>query len=302
MQNTSHLLMIEPVNFGYNTETAVNNAFQKNLEGDIQQKAMEEFNAFVDLLKKNKIDVTVIKDTVEPFTPDSIFPNNWISFHEDGTVFLYPMFAPNRRLERKEHVLELIREKFIINKVTDLSYYETENGFLEGTGSMVFDRINRIAYACISPRTDKPLFDQFCTDIGFLPVSFSAKDASGVDIYHTNVLMCVADKYAVICTEAIQNDAEREYVLAFLQKTNKEIITISFDQLDHFAGNMLQVMNENNEPLLIMSTQARNSLTAAQVSSLEKYNAILHSSLDTIETAGGGSARCMMAEVFLEMI
>ncbi|MEP7255815.1 MAG: arginine deiminase-related protein [Ferruginibacter sp.] len=300
MQNTSHLLMIQPVNFGFNAETAVNNSFQKNVGGNIQQKALQEFNDFVAVLQKNKVDVTVIEDTIEPSTPDSIFPNNWISFHEDGRLFLYPMFAVNRRMERKASVLNAVKNKFTVSEIIDLSKYEAEQLFLEGTGSMVLDREHKIAYACISPRTDRKILDEFCRLTNFTPVTFRSTDSTGVDIYHTNVMMCIANTYAVICSESIADDEERKNVIASLLKTNKEVIDISQQQLNSFAGNMLQVKNTDDELLLVMSSQAYNSLTATQIETLQKHNRIIHSSLFSIETAGGGSARCMVAEVFLE--
>jgi hypothetical protein len=299
MQTTSQLLMIQPVNFGFNAETAVNNTFQKNIAGNIQEKALMEFNDFVDLLRKNNIDVTVIKDTIDPSTPDSIFPNNWISFHNDGRLFLYPMFAVNRRMERKSTVLDTIKNKFSVREMVDLSKYETDGLFLEGTGSMVLDRENKIAYACLSPRTNEQLLNEFCKLTGFTPVTFRSTDSAGVDIYHTNVMMCVADAYAVICLGSVVDGEERKNVIASLERTNKVIIDISQQQLNSFAGNMLQVMDVNGELLLVMSTQAFGSLTPLQVDILQKHNRIIHSSLNTIETAGGGSARCMMAEVFL---
>jgi hypothetical protein len=300
MQNTRQLLMIQPVSFGFNAQTAVNNSFQKNIDGNLQQNALEEFTNFVTLLRKNKIDVTVIEDTAEPSTPDSIFPNNWISFHDDGRIFLYPMFAANRRQERKADVLDVIKKKFNVTEVIDLSNYEKENIFLEGTGSMVLDRENKIAYACLSPRTNKKILDEFCSLTKYRFVTFHSTDSNEVDIYHTNVMMCMAKNFAVICLDSIADDEERKKVMASLQKTDKEIIDISQAQLNCFAGNMLQVKNADDELLLIMSTQAYESLSAAQIKTLEKHNRIIHSSLLTIETAGGGSARCMMAEVFLE--
>jgi hypothetical protein len=292
--------MIQPVSFGFNAQTAVNNSFQKNIDGNLQQNALEEFTNFVTLLRKNKIDVTVIEDTAEPSTPDSIFPNNWISFHDDGRIFLYPMFAANRRQERKADVLDVIKKKFNVTEVIDLSNYEKENIFLEGTGSMVLDRENKIAYACLSPRTNKKILDEFCSLTKYRFVTFHSTDSNEVDIYHTNVMMCMAKNFAVICLDSIADDEERKKVMASLQKTDKEIIDISQAQLNCFAGNMLQVKNADDELLLIMSTQAYESLSAAQIKTLEKHNRIIHSSLLTIETAGGGSARCMMAEVFLE--
>jgi hypothetical protein len=300
MQTTSHILMIRPVNFGYNAETAVNNAFQvQSREQNIQQKARQEFDDFVSVLQNNGVDVTIVEDTPTPHTPDSIFPNNWISFHSDGTILLYPMFAVNRRAERKEHVLNRIKEKFVVSKKIDLSNYEEKNEFLEGTGSMVLDRENRIAYACISPRTDENVLADFCARMNYTPVVFNATDGNGYAIYHTNVLMCVADTYVVICLEAISDPMQNKMVAETIIKSKKKIIPISLHQMDHFAGNMLQVQNKDGEKLLIMSTQALESLTHGQVEELGAYNRIIHSPLTTIETNGGGSARCMMAEVYL---
>ncbi len=302
MQNTSHLLMIRPVKFAYNAQTAVNNSFQV-ASGDttVQQKALQEFDTFVSKLQANGIDVTVVQDTPEPHTPDSIFPNNWISFHEDGSIYLYPMFAINRRQERKQDVLDIINKKFTITSTIDFTASENNNIFLEGTGSMVLDRTNNIAYACISPRTDKNLLQQFCNKAGFTAISFTANDENGDAIYHTNVMMCVADKYVVICLDSITDTAEKSYVIKAIEKTGKEIIPISCKQMNQFAGNMLQVMNEGGQRFLIMSTQAYESLTGEQVKNLESYNSIIHSDIKTIETNGGGSARCMMAEVFLSL-
>ncbi len=300
MQNTAHLLMIQPVNFGFNAETAVNNLFQKNIDGGVQQKALQEFNDFVALLRSNKIDVTVVEDSLTPFTPDSIFPNNWISFHADGRIFLYPMFAVNRRQERKAAVLDAVKSKFVVTDIIDLSKSEADNLFLEGTGSMVLDRQYKIAYACLSPRTDDKILNKFCDTLGYSAVTFKATDSTGVNIYHTNVMLCIADTYAVICLDSIVDEEERKNVIAALKKTKKEIVDISLQQLNSFAGNMLQVKNADDELLLMMSTQAFECLTDVQAETLQKHNRIIHSSLNTIETAGGGSARCMMAEIFLE--
>jgi len=302
MQTTSHILMIRPVNFGYNAETAVNNAFQvAGMDAEAQKKALREFDAFVSVLRSNGVDVTVVQDTPEPHTPDSIFPNNWISFHNDGTVIFYPMYAANRRLERKQHVIDTVRTLFEIKSQIDLSSYESKNIFLEGTGSMVLDRDNKIAYACLSPRTDKKVLEDFCKQTGFKPVSFRAVDSKGREIYHTNVMMCVADRYVVICLESIDDKTERENVTTAITGSGKEIIEINFDQMNHFAGNMLQVENVSGQKLLVMSSQAFRSLTKQQVDKLSSYNNIIHSPLVTIETNGGGSARCMMAEVHLPL-
>jgi hypothetical protein len=293
--------MIRPVNFGFNAETAVNNAFQ--VAGDninVQGKALEEFDAFVELLRENDVDVLVVDDTPEPHTPDSIFPNNWISFHQSDIVCLFPMFAANRRQERKETVLEAIEKKFKIKKKIDFSQYEDNHLFLEGTGSMVLDRENMIAYACISPRTDKKLLQIFCEQMGYKAVAFEAVDEMGNAIYHTNVMMCVADTYVVICLDALPHKKEREEVTRVIKDSGKEIIEINLKQMNHFAGNMLQIENKKKEKLLVMSTQAYQSLTKKQITKLSSFNRVLHSGLGTIETSGGGSARCMMAEIHLQ--
>ena len=295
--------MIRPVNFDYNAETAENNAFQvmSNTE-DVQSKAVKEFDDFVSLLRQNKVDVTVVDDTPEPHTPDSIFPNNWISFHEDGTLLMYPMFATNRRAERKVHVLQKIYQQFHVSKQIDLSGYENEGLFLEGTGSMVLDRDNKIAYACLSPRTNIEMLNTFCKKMNYEPVTFTAVDNKDQLIYHTNVMMCVADKYVVICLDSITHKEEKRNVIETIRRTNKKIIEINFEQLNHFAGNMLQVENKNGEKLLVMSIQAYQSLTEEQLNKLNAYNRIIYSSLNTIETNGGGSARCMMAEIYLPVL
>ncbi len=292
--------MIRPSRFVFNAETAVNNAFQTRQPDEaVPQKALAEFNNFVDLLKTNGVDVVVVDDTPEPFTPDSIFPNNWISFHEDGTLLLYPMFAENRRKERKLTVLDTIKKRFTIHETIDLSFYEKEQLFLEGTGSMVLDRDSRIAYACSSPRTDEIVFKEFCELLNYQPVLFHAVDSGKQAIYHTNVLMCVADRYVVICLDAIPDQQERRTVTEAIQETRKLIIPISLDQMNHFAGNMLQVQDGEGRHLLVMSSQAYHSLLPEQREQLISYNPIVHAELSTIETNGGGSARCMMAEIHL---
>jgi hypothetical protein len=303
MQTTSHILMIRPVNFGFNAQTAVNNAFQvAGADAAAQEKAQTEFDNFVTLLRSNDIEVTVINDTPEPHTPDSIFPNNWISFHDPGTICLYPMFAENRRQERKPPVIEQLKQTFTINNTYDLTAYENDQLYLEGTGSMVLDRDHKIAYACLSPRTHQQVLDDFCRQMGYRPVLFTAIDGAGKAIYHTNVMMCVADRYVVVCLESLPNHAEFQMMQEMIGKTGKEMVTISFEQMNRFAGNMLQVQNKSGEKLLVMSTQAYQSLQPEQVKKLEGYNRILHAPLTTIETNGGGSARCMMAEIFLNKI
>lgn len=300
MAVTSNILMIRPVHFGYNAETAVNNAFQvAGQDKDAQQKALQEFDDFVTLLRDNGVYVIVVNDTPQPHTPDSIFPNNWVSFHADGTVCLYPMFAENRRQERKPHVLEIIRERFTINRTLDLTHYERNRLYLEGTGSMVLDRDLQIAFACLSPRTEKVVLDEWCREMDYQPLLFESIDAAGEPVYHTNVIMCVADRYILICMDSLPNAAEQELVRSAIDQSGKELIEISLDQMNHFAGNMLQVASTHGETLLVMSTQAHNSLSAEQLNRLRSYNRIIHAPLQTIETNGGGSARCMMAEVFL---
>ena len=293
--------MIRPVNFSFNAETAVNNAFQvAGTTSDAQQQALKEFEDFVALLRGNGVDVTVIDDTPDPYTPDSIFPNNWVSFHEQGLVCLYPMYAANRRLERKPWILQELGRAFRIGQTLDFSGYELEGLFLEGTGSMVLDREQKIAYACLSPRTDRKVLLDFCRQTGYTPEIFTAVDDRGRAIYHTNVMMCVADRYIVVCLDSLPVPAERQHLTDTIRSGGKELIAISLDQMNHFAGNMLQVHNDKGERLLVMSSQAYHSLSPQQIGQLSSYNRILHSPLTTIETNGGGSARCMMAEIHLE--
>lgn len=300
MATTSNILMIRPAAFDYNAETAVNNAFQVQTEkNNIQEKALKEFNDFVTLLKNTGVNVLVVDDTPEPHTPDSIFPNNWISFHREGTLVLYPMFALNRRLERKPKVIDTIKERFVVKHTVDFSSFEEQEKFLEGTGSMVLDRDKMIAYACISPRTDAELFKRFCEEMHYHPVLFTASDKEGRQIYHTNVMMCVADEYVIICLDAITDTKEKDHVINTIHNSGKTLVPVTLDQMSHFAGNMLQLSNQQGEPLLVMSTQAFDSLTKEQREQLERFNEIVHAPLNTIEANGGGSARCMIAEIFL---
>lgn len=292
--------MIRPVNFAFNAETAVNNAFQVAGQTDqVQETARREFDGFVSLLRENGVDVTVVEDTPVPYTPDSIFPNNWVSFHADGTILLYPMFAPNRRAERKPHVLQALADRFTIRQTLDLTGFEQQNLFLEGTGSMVLDRDQQIVYACLSPRTDRTVLEEFCAKMHYRAVIFDAVDAAGQPIYHTNVMMCVADRYVVICLDSIPDAGQRQLVSDSITTSGKVIIPISLNQMAHFAGNMLQVQNTSGERLLIMSSQAFQSLNQAQLDQLTAFNRIVHAPLNTIESNGGGSARCMLAEIHL---
>lgn len=304
-QITNTLLMIRPVAFRMNEETAVNNYFQEKLEEEnvkINKKAQQEFDIFVQKLREIGVKVIVIEDILEQNTPDSVFPNNWVSFHENGNIALYPMFAENRRRERREDILEFIEDEgFYIENVYDYTQAESENVFLEGTGSMILDRENEVAYCALSPRADEELFIEFCEDFEFTPVIFRAfQSVKGKRelIYHTNVLMALATTFAVICLDSIDDKKERKLVVDTLKKSGKEIIEISEEQMHHFAGNMLQVQGKK-KPYLVMSTVAYQSLTKEQIAKIEKHCPILHSDLKTIETCGGGSARCMLAEIFL---
>lgn len=290
--------MIRPLHFVFNEETAVNNSFQvKDDTGNLTEKAVREFDFFVSELRNQGVDVTVVEDSPAPHTPDAIFPNNWISFHESGTYCLYPMFAPNRRKERKAEVLDIVKKKFHFHKLIDFTRYESENLFLEGTGSMVLDRENRLAYACISPRTNIEVLDDFCGKLNYRPVVFHSTDESGLAVYHTNVMMCIADRYAVICLDSIPDPAEKKRVTDTIVSSGKEIIGISHAQMNHFAGNMLQLENDRKEKILVMSSAAWQALENDQRQKLSQYNRIVHASLQSIETNGGGSARCMIAEV-----
>ena len=301
MQTTNQLLMIRPVNFKFNEQTAGNNKFQQaTAQENVQAQALKEFDDFVSLLRKNQVEVSVIDDTLHPETPDSIFPNNWVSFHDDGQVFLYPMFSDNRRLERRDDIISKLNENFTIRDVTDLSFYEENSIYLEGTGSMVLDRENKTAYACLSVRTDEKVLADFCERSGYSALTFHATDAEGFPIYHTNVMMCIGDGFALVCLESVPDEGERENLLSALRSGGHEIITISLDQMNHFAGNMLQVRNSSGDLLLVMSEQAYLSLNASQLERLEKYSSIIYSPLDTIEKNGGGSARCMLAEIHLQ--
>jgi hypothetical protein len=300
MQTTSKVLMIRPLHFVYNPETAVNNSFQvKGDQENLSQKAVQEFDAFVSTLRDQGIHVTVVEDSPDPHTPDAIFPNNWISFHSSGIYCLYPMFASNRRKERKTEVISTIQKKFHYRQLVDFTGYEAQDLFLEGTGSMVLDREKKLAYACLSPRTSEVVLRDFCDKLKYQPVIFHASNETGHAIYHTNVMMCVADRYIVICLDSIGDPSEKKYVEETILRSGKEIIGISNSQMNQFAGNMLQLENEQKEKILVMSSAAWNALLPGQIEKLTQYNRILHSSLQQIETNGGGSARCMIAEIHL---
>lgn len=307
-QVTNTIAMVRPVAIRNNEQTAVNNYYQQTeiILKDALNKALQEFDLFVNKLKENGIYVIVIQDTKEEDTPDAHFPNNWISFHENGTVALYPMFAENRRKERREDALEIIETKgFQIKNIMDYTSAEKENVFLEGTGSMILDRVNRKAYCALSQRANEELFIEFCEDFEYTPVIFTANQTlqnKRLPIYHTNVMMCVASSYAIICLKSIDDKKEQKNVIKHLKQDGKEIIDITEEQVKHFAGNMLQVKNKKEELFLVMSSSAYKALTISQIKAIKKHNKIIHSPLATIETLGGGSARCMMAEIFLPKI
>lgn len=306
-QTTNSVLMIRPVAFRMNEQTAVNNYYQKALEdllpAAVNTKAQEEFDVFVKKLRTVGVNVIVVDDTSSPDTPDSIFPNNWISFHENGDVVLYPMFAENRRGERREDVLDILEANgFVIEEIMDYTSAEEDGFYLEGTGSIVLDRENGKAYCALSPRADEELFIEFCEDFEYSPVIFEAfqtVDGERKLIYHTNVMLCVGDTFAVICADCIDDKKERKMVLDSLRADGKEIILITEAQVNSFAGNMLEVRGSDDRRYLVMSSSAYQSLSKKQIAQLEEHLTILSSSLDTIEACGGGSARCMMAEVFL---
>lgn len=306
-QTTNSILMIRPVAFRMNEQTAVNNYYQKVLDGlspaTVNAKAQQEFDTFVTKLRMVGVHVIVVDDTLNPDTPDSIFPNNWISFHESGDVVLYPMFAENRRAERREDILDILEDNgFVINEIMDYTSAEADGFFLEGTGSIILDRENSKAYCALSPRADEELFIEFCEDFEYSPVIFEAFQTVNGErklIYHTNVMMCIGDTFAVVCADCIDDKKERKMVLDSLKGDEKEIILITEDQVNTFAGNMLEVKGSDDRRYLIMSSSAHQSLTKKQIAQLEEHVTILSSSLDTIEACGGGSARCMMAEIFL---
>lgn len=306
-QTTNSILMIRPVAFRMNEQTAVNNYYQKVVDGllpaTVNVKAQQEFDAFVAKLRAVGVQVIVVEDTTASDTPDSIFPNNWISFHENGDVVLYPMFAKNRREERREDILDIVEDSgFLINEIMDYTSAETDEFYLEGTGSIVLDRQNGKAYCALSPRADEELFIEFCEDFEFYPVIFEAFQTVREErklIYHTNVMLCIGETFAIICVDCIDDKKERKMVLDSLKGDEKEVILITENQVANFAGNMLELKGKDERRYLIMSTAAYQSLTKKQIAQIEEHVTILSSSLDTIEACGGGSARCMMAEIFL---
>ena len=304
-QATNSILMIRPINFGYNEETAGDNHYQNkdSIIKNSNETAQKEFDNMVKNLKQNGISVHVFQDDENDYTPDSIFPNNWVSFHQNGDVGLFPMYAKNRRLERRPEVLEFLEtEGFTFSNIVDYSSAESENKFLEGTGSMILDRENRIAYCSISNRSNEDLFIEFCEDFEFNPVIFNSFQSVGdkrLPIYHTNVMMCVATDYVIICLDSIDDKKQRKNVSNFIIDSGKKLIEISEKQVESFAGNMLELINENGESILVMSKSAEDSLDENQRNTITNHSRIISCDINTIEVCGGGSTRCMMAEIFL---
>lgn len=301
-QITNHIMMIRPVSFRMNEQTRANNFYQKEgATSDAQEAALKQFDTFVHKLRKEGVVVTVFEDTLQPSTPDSIFPNNWISFHADGKVRLYPMYAENRRLERRQDIVDYFQKEYKVQEVVSFTDWEMQGAYLEGTGSLILDRPNKIAYAAISERTNPEVLDDFSRESGFKVVSFHAFHAvkgKRLPIYHTNVMMCLGEQFAVVCLHSIDGHDDRIKLVHSLQINDKEIIEITETQKEQFAGNMLQVLGAEGETLVVMSTQAYNCLNEDQIQCLERHGRIVHSDIHTIETLGGGSARCMMAEIF----
>jgi len=302
-QITHTILMIRPASFGFNPETAESNAFQSStLEHsveEIRRLARQEFDQMVDLLREAGIEVMVVEDDDRVVKTDAVFPNNWVSFHQDGTVVTYPMLSQIRRHERREDIIAFLEQRFWVHKRVHLEYGEAAGKFLEGTGSLIFDRQHRKAYACLSPRTDPGLLEDFCRQMDYSAVVFLALDPNGQEIYHTNVMMNIGETFAVVCLDSIANPEERARVIASLEQDGKEVISISFAQMLAFAGNMLQVKNTSGDPILVMSKTAYDSLLPEQRERLSKHCSLLAPAIPIIEKYGGGSARCMMAEVFL---
>ncbi len=300
--------MVRPVSFSFNEETAVNNAFQncsqtKEEAAYVERKAIEEFDRYVSLLKCNGVEVVVVQDTPIPFTPDSIFPNNCFSTHcelvngrNQKVLVIYPMFAPNRRKERQKLVKVL--DKMSYDKVIDLTSWESDGKYLEGTGSLILDRDNKIAFACRSPRTNEDVLNKWAEELNYNFFLFDSEDENHVPVYHTNVIMHLGTRYAVVCLESIKDNLQREKLCQLLESKGKQIVPISLDQMHHFAGNMLEVKNDNNEKILVMSQEARLSLNIEQTNLLENDCKIVSPDIHNIENTGGGSARCMIAELF----
>lgn len=298
--STSSILMVVPNNFTYNPESAESNPFMHDIPLDsVTEYAIAEFHNAVNILRGHGIEVHVVEDTPEPNTPDAVFPNNWFSTHSDCTLVLYPMCAPSRRDERKRSVLDTIKANFAYTRCVDLTYYEQDSLFLEGTGSMVLDRINKVAYACLSPRTSTEVFDDFCSRMGYKAVTFHSVDGNGESIYHTNVMMAVCTDVAILCEQSIPDKQELEMVKDELLKSGKKIVDISLSQMTQFAGNMLELHDKNGKVFIVMSETARKSLSDDQIGEIT-FNGteIISIDIPIIEIVGGGSIRCMMAELY----
>jgi hypothetical protein len=304
-QTTSHILMVRPESFGFNPQAALSNHFQSPIPGlseeDIRQRAIAEFEGLAQTLRSEGVTVNIVHDSPEPKKPDAVFPNNWGSYHADGTVVLYPMCSPNRRWERRRSILDMLEQGYRIEQEIDLAHYEADGKFLEGTGSMIFDRPNRLCYACLSERTDEALLREWCAKMGYEPVVFHALDGHGKAIYHTNVMMGLGTHFAVVCLESVPHEAERAALLAKLQATGKEVVDISLEQVGEFAGNVIELEDARGERLLVMSSRAYAAFTPGQRAAIERSARMVHAPIPTIEQAGGGSARCMIAEVFLPL-
>lgn len=300
-QLTSNIMMIRPHNFGFNEQTAETNKFQKKTNSLVSSHALNEFNNAVKTLRTNNINILIFDDLIDVDTPDSVFPNNWISFHSDGTVIVYPMLAMNRRKERRPDVIQSLSTiyGFYCSKVIDLTLYENKNKFLEGTGSLVLDRTNKLAYACLSERTNEEVINKFCKELGYTAIKFHAYDSTGFPIYHTNVMMALGEKFVMICLDSIKDKNEKEWVITSIKKSGKDIIPLSNDQILNFAGNALEVLDKDGNKKLILSKKAFNSLLKEQKDEIEKYCEIIKIDVSTIEECGGGSIRCMLAEIFL---
>lgn len=299
----SAILMIRPAAFGFNEETAANNFFQSDSginNEELQQKALAEFDNMVQALRNHDINVIVIDDTKEPAKPSAIFPNNWLSTSPEGIISVFPMYAPNRRTEKRDDILKILAEKFIVNDVQDWSEFEAEGRFLEGTGSMVMDHDNKMIYAAVSERTNLSVLEKFAAANGYQAIVFLATDKNGHPVYHTNVVMTLGEKFCVLCEEAIDEEWELIAVRQLLESTSHNIISITREQMHSFAGNMLEVKNSKGENVLLMSETAFDSLRKEQKQMLEAYAKLLPVAVPTIEQVEGGSVRCMIAEVYLE--
>lgn len=298
-QQPLNLLMVRPMSFGFNLETADSNKFQAPNDRSLDT-VNEEFEKMVDLLYSHEIDVEVFEDTPEPVKPDAVFPNNWISFHEDGTLVLYPMMAKNRRAERRTEIVDAISEKFVVSRIVDLTGEEKNQLFLEGTGSLVLDHANKIAYACRSIRTAESVVNKFCASLQYRAVMFDAVDTSGHPIYHTNVMMSVGEKFAVLCLDSIRDENQQEILLDSFARTGHKVVAISYDQMNAFAGNIIEVKTASGDPVVLLSQTAFKSLLPGQVNAISAFADILPISIPTIEKIGGGSVRCMVAGIHLQ--